>query len=240
MSRTEVPAEFRSTGAKMASEAQVKWIRDMLRSKNLLAIPSVFDAVNAMDVEEYGAYVLHLIDEVSIERTTMARARGLIDTLKPLAPRTDAIPALDGSSERPPAVDVMRGRTRVVFEEIATDAGTRRVGRIVLPDGQKVMAGSYGLDTSDDDRFTNDMSFFKVWVGDRGGWSVQLYVSDDTTRVKLAFPTQLDMLKRIAPDQEAASRRFGLEFGRCGVCGRGLTNDLSRELGIGPVCRERI
>jgi hypothetical protein len=134
-------------------------------------------------------------------------------------------------------------RVHVQYDEILLDNDeVKRVGKLVIPGEPPVwiLAGSYGIDTAADDRFTNDSSFFKVWVGDRGGWGVDLYVSDDTTRVKLAFASQLAVLKVIAKDPTAAAAMFGHEFKRCGICGRGLTKDESRERGIGPVCAERL
>jgi hypothetical protein len=38
----------------------------------------------------------------------------------------------------------------------------------------------------------------------------------------------------------AAAMRYGKELGRCGVCDMPLTNEESRELGIGPVCRAKL
>lgn len=38
-----------------------------------------------------------------------------------------------------------------------------------------------------------------------------------------------------APEESAIA--FGKKFGSCSCCGRVLTNDLSIELGIGPICR---
>lgn len=132
-------------------------------------------------------------------------------------------------------------RPTVSYEDIELDNGeTRRVGRVLVPnaEGKSVLAGRYGIDTSDDERFVNDTTFFKIWVGDRGGWKVRMFKSDD--EVDLAFPTQIAVVKVIAKDPEKAMALFGHEFGKCGVCGRGLTNDLSREIGIGPVCRTRL
>lgn len=39
---------------------------------------------------------------------------------------------------------------------------------------------------------------------------------------------------------EVAAKRFADEADRCSVCGRGLTNDESREHGIGPECRKKV
>jgi hypothetical protein len=40
-------------------------------------------------------------------------------------------------------------------------------------------------------------------------------------------------------DLRAAVVAYGVELGTCGSCGRVLTNDLSREQGIGPVCAKK-
>lgn len=241
--RTEVPERFRSGngGGRAASEKQIKWILDMFESKDLMKDPRWFDATNAMDMSEYATYIEYTKQRIAEKgadgeyKMRSKRASELIDALRPL-------PNLAAQTlpERKPAVDVMAGRTRVEYEVIETDKGERRVGRIITEDGDRVLAGSYGLPTDDDDRFANNMSFFRVWVGDRGGWNVQLYVSDDLTRVELAWETKLDVLWAIAQNPEAASANFGHEFKRCGICGRGLTNDESRERGIGPVCAGRL
>lgn len=52
-------------------------------------------------------------------------------------------------------------------------------------------------------------------------------------------PGTADILKGIAEDPMAAAVRYGRKTGRCACCGRELTNALSVELGIGPVCRSK-
>ena len=48
----------------------------------------------------------------------------------------------------------------------------------------------------------------------------------------------LDVLTRITQDPEAMAR-YGRELGVCGRCGLELTDDESRRLGIGPICRAK-
>ncbi len=43
----------------------------------------------------------------------------------------------------------------------------------------------------------------------------------------------------VASDPAAAAKAYGLRTGECSCCGRTLTNGLSIDLGIGPICRER-
>lgn len=47
------------------------------------------------------------------------------------------------------------------------------------------------------------------------------------------------VVERIAEDPEAAQVLYGRELGECYDCGRDLTDELSRSLGIGPVCRSK-
>lgn len=47
------------------------------------------------------------------------------------------------------------------------------------------------------------------------------------------------VVERIAEDPEAAQVLYGRELGECYHCGRDLTDELSRSLGIGPVCRSK-
>jgi Family of unknown function (DUF6011) len=52
-----------------------------------------------------------------------------------------------------------------------------------------------------------------------------------------AMTAVLDVLKL---DPRAASLLYGFKLGQCGVCGLTLTNQESRDLGIGPVCRKNM
>lgn len=49
-----------------------------------------------------------------------------------------------------------------------------------------------------------------------------------------------NLIDKVLADPVAAVARYGLELGVCGVCNRALTNDISREAGIGPVCRAKL
>lgn len=52
---------------------------------------------------------------------------------------------------------------------------------------------------------------------------------------------QAEALARIeAAGPAEARQRYGQEIGRCGVCNRRLTDDLSRARGIGPDCWTRV
>jgi hypothetical protein len=79
------------------------------------------------------------------------------------------------------------------------------------------------------------------------GWVfVKQQVSDDEVRLGAQRPGEsyvgqfANLIDKVLADPVGAVARYGLELGVCGICGRALTNDESRELGIGPICRAKI
>lgn len=81
--------------------------------------------------------------------------------------------------------------------------------------------------------------FVKVDRPTEGRWAgyvfVKVQAGDDEHRVSRA--TEAALLAKIeAAGPQAAMIRYGLELGHCGHCGRTLTNEASREAGIGPIC----
>lgn len=127
--------------ANPATEKQIAFIHRLLDEKNLLASPSFFDAVNAMDHEEYAAYIQHIKDQVT--RVDKKRASGLIETLialpskdkdesrtfTPDADMTAGVYEVDGVIY---IVKPNRDKTRLyakrlveINAERATEAGTR-------------------------------------------------------------------------------------------------------------------
>jgi Family of unknown function (DUF6011) len=241
--RTPVPAALANgaslredgTNKQNGSTRQIKWICDMLDGK-VLEASSVFAAAVADLTPEQKK---HFIEDLKSRLPEMS-----YDGINKMIVALKGLPAKSprGGAERVP--EPMGAKpdvtARVEYKDVITDQGKRRSGYLKLPDGTKVLAGSYGIKTKNDERFVNSVSFFKLWIGDRGGWNLKLYVSDDTHRVQLSPATQEDILRKIAKNPMKAASRFGHEFKKCGICGRGLTNDESRERGIGPVCAERL
>ena len=64
------------------------------------------------------------------------------------------------------------------------------------------------------------------------GW----ITSDATNLGEMAL---IQSVQSAAADPYAAARLYGQNTGTCSCCGRELTNPLSIELGIGPICREK-
>ncbi|AXN53317.1 hypothetical protein PBI_THONKO_45 [Mycobacterium phage Thonko] len=105
----------------------------------------------------------------------------------------------------------------------------------------EVPAGRYAIDTAEG--AINEVAFYRVDRPESGKWAgfvfVKHIVGDDEQRLGKAQGHKI--IDRIAEvGAEAASARYGHEIGECGICGRQLTNDDSRERGIGPVCARKV
>jgi len=92
--------------------------------------------------------------------------------------------------------------------------------------------------------------FFKIDKIEEGKWSgwvfVKILASDVLHKQGSQKPNQAytgnnqDYMAEIAKDEQKAMTLFGKEIGRCGHCGRTLTDEESRKRGIGPICSERM
>lgn len=96
-----------------------------------------------------------------------------------------------------------------------------------------VPAGRYAVEDN------GTLKFYKVDVpGADSRWYgrtfVKVQASDNEYPVKGEGARRV--LTLIARDPQAAMLRYGREIGSCGHCGRTLTNEESRERGIGPIC----
>lgn len=104
-----------------------------------------------------------------------------------------------------------------------------------LPD---VAAGHYALDEGID-----GVKFYRVSRPKEGKWADRTFVdaqaSDDYFPIR-SSASRYQVLAAIAKDPRAALERYGRELGKCGHCGRTLTDDESRKRGIGPVCATKL
>lgn len=131
-------------------------------------------------------------------------------------------------------------------------AGTRRIidallalprigGTVAAPVAAptvEVEAGRYAIVDEADGR----IRFFVVDRPTEGRWIGRTFVSEQASDEKYPVrgPRRNEILAAIAVDAEGALRRYGVELGRCGVCGRTLTDETSRAAGIGPDCAARL
>lgn len=104
-------------------------------------------------------------------------------------------------------------------------------------------AGRYAYQPAD-----GQAQFLVVQKPDEGRWAGCIFVksqhSDDLERAGFQGArqdtyrgTHIEALTAIARDPRGAMELYGQLIGACGHCGRTLTNEESREIGIGPVCR---
>lgn len=107
-----------------------------------------------------------------------------------------------------------------------------------------VPAARYAI-TGDDG--TTD--FYKVDRPTEGRWAGYVFVKlivgggfeGADTEQRLGMKQQATILDRIAEAGVAESMmRYGREIGKCGHCGRTLTDETSRAKGIGPVCEDNL
>lgn len=66
-----------------------------------------------------------------------------------------------------------------------------------------------------------------------------LYVQASDELHLVRGKAQHKIIDKISADPQAASIRYGLELKVCGRCGRTLTNEDSRAMGIGPECAKK-
>jgi GNAT superfamily N-acetyltransferase len=101
-----------------------------------------------------------------------------------------------------------------------------------LPD---VPAGRYATEHN------GTVVFYKVDRPERGKWVGYTFLSrlasDNEIRIR-DLDIRREVLGTIAADVNGAMARYGQEIGACGRCGRTLTDDASRQRGIGPDCWE--
>lgn len=117
----------------------------------------------------------------------------------------------------------------------AMDAPKPQSGYPVVAPGYYAIASATG---------NNDLDFFVVQAG-KGKWEGRSFVKrvvGGHPEFSIQGPHARIVLERIqdAPGgPEAAAAKYGQEIGQCGMCNRTLTDEESRALGIGPVCRQK-
>lgn len=102
-----------------------------------------------------------------------------------------------------------------------------------------VPAGYYAVPSATGN---NDLDFFCVQVPTEGKWKGYSFVKrvvGGRPELSIQGPQARIVKERIQDaGVEEAAALYGKEIGRCGRCNRTLTDETSRALGIGPVCRE--
>lgn len=106
-------------------------------------------------------------------------------------------------------------------------------------DAPDVPAGRYAVTGED-----GSTKFYRVDRPTEGKWAGYVFVkvqAGDELHPLKGRTAKDGVLRKIAADGiQEAMLRYGREIGECGHCGRTLTNEESRELGIGPICRNKM
>lgn len=104
-----------------------------------------------------------------------------------------------------------------------------------------VAPGRYALRRAQATEAGNTVTFFKVFETRRGNRIVQLVANGgmDYDQQTLPLKHQWHAARHIAEDRIAALELYGQETGTCGDCGRALSDETSRRIGRGPVCRSK-
>lgn len=83
------------------------------------------------------------------------------------------------------------------------------------------------------------LKFFRVKNGRKPGFVfLDIQASDEWHAIRNVGRIR-EVLALIAQDAEGALCRYGQELGVCGDCGRTLTDETSRSIGRGPICRSK-
>lgn len=94
--------------------------------------------------------------------------------------------------------------------------------------------GRYAVENAE-----GELRFYQVW--EKYDRAKRIYVMHGPDSSALAARAALAVAKKIvAAGVRECAIRYGMEIGHCSNCGLRLTNRISRELGIGPVCGRRM
>lgn len=125
------------------------------------------------------------------------------------------------------------GASKVISALLALPVRAKRI----TPEAHAVPNGRYAIEHE------GTLKFYKVNTPTEGRWAgrtfVEVQASDELYPVRDQATRQF-ILASIADDPQAAMLRYGQEIGSCGHCGRTLTNEESRQYGIGPICRGKM
>lgn len=210
--------------------AAIKPVMRALDELSRVGQPTIEQALEQSDTDERDAKVF------------LASYKGTFDFLLDLRGRLEADPWYELSERQVAAV--LRCRDRELSPSQTRPARGSGVDLSPLPSGRRYYAvdnASGGItffeiariaDDDPDERWRG-WTFVDQVIG--GGGSQKLGRQRPGETYDGQWPS---LLAAVVADPHAAMERFGRELGRCGVCGKTLTDETSRAFGIGPVCRE--
>jgi hypothetical protein len=120
-------------------------------------------------------------------------------------------------------------RSQVQDRPARQEGEAKRLGFSNVPEGRYAVRNAEGV-----------VKFYKVDRPTEGRWAgyvfVKVQASDDLYPVKGKGPREAVLAAIAEAGVEASMTLYGRELGKCGHCGRTLTDEDSRARGIGPVC----
>lgn len=124
--------------------------------------------------------------------------------------------------------------------EVPKESGGTSAHRSTTEAYPSVPAGYYAIQSISG---ANDLDFYSVDRPTEGRWAGYVFVKQ-VVGGKPEFAVKGAKWRKVleaivASGPEEAAALYGQEIGRCGRCNRTLTDETSRQLGIGPVCREQ-
>ena len=129
------------------------------------------------------------------------------------------------------SVGQVRGILNCIRAEVLREADVDAVVMVMVADGR------YAIVMAD------KLRFFRVNTPTEGRWAKFTFVNEifgGGNKVAIRDKALRHAVLAGIADDEGALARFGQELGICGNCGRDLTDEESRALGIGPVCRQNL
>jgi len=154
-----------------------------------------------------------------------------------LPERTEAEWAANGQTRR--SISELINDLLIDVKALPNNTSQSRGHQLQAADYPDVTAGFYAVPSLTGN---NDLDFFTVQVPAEGTWKGCLFVKrvlggHDPERVQQATAKAwLAVLMEHPSYPTSAKQLFGQEMGRCGECGRSLTDETSRARGIGPDC----
>jgi len=202
---------------------------------NRTPVPAEFRQPTAKITQNQRSYILDLLEKKDLSDVDVGRVDSLYKSLRI---SEDPEEFGMGKAQASEVISWLISRPAKPRNEQET---ARREGRAEDLSWQKPLEdlppGRYAIENNE-----GELRFYQRWQG-KGSKSDRfaLYVMFGPYEAKLPRNAQVAIAKKIleAGVRECAIR-FGNEIGSCSNCGRRLTNRISRELGIGPVCGGRM
>lgn len=138
--------------------------------------------------------------------------------------------------------DLTKGQASAFIEYAMTMPALARPQEAA--DHADIPAGHYALPARQLSwNLSNEIAFFNVDRPEHGKWAGHTFITmqagGEYVRLNRRQQAEVKDALRVYGFQDA-SALYGRELGRCGVCARELTNDASREAGIGPKCQAKM